>query len=180
VNYKNIFLSLLLLPIPTYSKSNEIRIQELKEAQFKKEIELSEIGKMITEKDELLASYDEKSQCLLSNLVDRKTALLEEKNGNQLSREEKQHLAEALRNEVNEFLNALYKSYEEQKNAAEVITNEIFHKDNVKGFKELESLKFFLIRCAFEQDLVIKLVYKYAACLQELIKINQELTALDK
>ena len=183
MNYKHMILSALLLPfaINSYGKSVEARIKELQEAQFRKELELSEIGKIISEKDVFLNSFDEDSQYLLRLLINRKKTELIAKNGGiKLSKEEEKKLGEELRNSVNEFLYAVCAAYKAQKNVADIIKNGIFQEDSSNDLKELESLKFFLIRSAFERELVIKFVDKYSVCIQELIKINQELAKLNK
>lgn len=183
MNYKSIALIAILLPVTvmSYCKSAEARIKELKDAQFKKELELSDLGEIITKKDQILNSFDDDSQYLLRLLINRKKAKIEEKNdGKKLSKEEEKQLAEELRNSVNEFLHVFGAAYKEHRNVADMITNGMFHEDDIKGLKELESLKFFLIKSAFERSLIMKFIDKYKICLQELIKINQELANLEK
>jgi hypothetical protein len=176
-------LSALLAPfsINSYGKNIETRIKELKEARLQKQLEISSLGETIAKKNEILSAFTEESQYLLRALIKRKKAILEAKNGGiTLSSEEEKQLAAELRNSTNEFLCTVYAAYENANNIEGMLVNGFFDEDNPEGNKLFESLKFFLIKSTFERDLVIELVKKYEVCIQELIKINQELDSLKK
>jgi len=181
MNFRNIALITLLLPMASYGKSIEARIKELKEAQFKKELEVDGLGKMIEEKEELLRNFDQSSQLLLELLVDKKLEELKTKNNyKQLSNEEVKEFTESIRNSVNTFMNDFGFAYKDKKNIKNLLIEGLFNQDNLENIKEFESLKFFLIRCAFARGFLVKIIEKYEIAIHELISIDQELSHLEK
>lgn len=181
MTYKGMFLSALtvLIPITSYTNENSARIKELEEALFEKQLELSEIGEMIAKRDELLRSFEEGYQDLFTSLVEKKVTQIETNNdGKELSKDEKRPIAQELLNSINRYTYAVYEAYLGKETIKNMLTDGLFNQDDLDGCPEFESLKFFLIRCTFERGLVVKLVQKYEACIQELSTINQELDTL--
>lgn len=63
-------LSVLLVPFAVSSNNNvDVRIQELQKDQFEKELELSQMSKMIMEKEELLGSIKSKGDAIYSSIA---------------------------------------------------------------------------------------------------------------
>jgi hypothetical protein len=182
MTYKGIILSVLLAPFTIIGNNNvDIRIQELEEKFFQKELELSDLGKMIAEKDELLSSFDSDCQNYLRFFINKKIKQLEEKNdGKSLSEEEEKQLANELRKMVNEFLYTFCDACRNKKDIKDMLLEGLFYQDESTGIKEFESFKFYLIRSTFEREITIRLIKKYEHCIQELIVIKAELENLQK
>ncbi|MCX5922210.1 MAG: hypothetical protein NTX86_02690 [Candidatus Dependentiae bacterium] len=181
MNYKGVSLTVFLLPFAIASYGNDVkaRIQELKVVEFQKERELSDLGEMIAKRDEILRSFHDDSQYLLRELIKRKTAELEVKNGvGGLSEEEKQRIADESRSFVNDFLFDFCKKCDSNENIENILSEGLVYQE--EGVKSFESLRFFLIRCAFERDFIMRLVKKYEICIQETRLIKQELKDLEK
>lgn len=180
MNYKNIAFIALLLPltIASYGKNIEIQIKELLEDQLSKEWALSEIGEIIAKKESFLENFSEKTQALLNALTARKKAKLESQNNSKLSDEETKKLANELRDAAYNFFHTAYAAAQGEGSIEGILTNGMFDDDIYEDNKELNALKFFLIQCAFERNLMIKLVQQYESYIQELGKINRELGKL--
>ncbi len=174
MNYKNIMLAAFLLPvtITSYGQSVETRIQKLKEAQFQKELELSEIGEMIDKKCDLLTSYKSNAFYYWKHLQEKKINELQEKN--KLSKEDCEKAIAGLEILFEECLKNIGTAFDAAKDIKRLIQNELF---DTNGF---ENLRLALLRVVFEQHLIEKLIVKYEACIQELIIINKELISLKK
>lgn len=179
MNFKNIALIMLLLPAISYCKSTEAHIKELEETQFQKELELSNLGEMIAKRDILLRSFNTEVSDLSFHLQMREIARLEEDNGGkELSDEERNQVADSLRKSINEFDISVGAAYENMNIPDGMLSEGLFNKEGSEDIKELQSKRFFQLRCTFERELIIKLVKRYEKCMQELTKINQELTNL--
>lgn len=155
--YKSILLSVLLLPISSYSKSTETRLKELKETQFQKELESSNIFKMSIDKAELLDKYKENA---LNNL--------------KLSNPEKELF------EIEALLNQLIDDFESEltkaKNLKQIFKNGIINSSSSHS----DALRIALLLVVLEKRIIDKLGIKYEACVEELIKLNVELENLKK
>lgn len=176
--FKGIFLSVLLSPLAIASHSGkiEMQIRKLQEMQFKKALELSNLGKMIAEKDAFLRSYKEEVFSIWLSLRSIQVTTLEEMSGKPLSEEEIGKIGRAIEDSNNIFL---YKFYEtEVKDAKEMLTKELYAEENSAFPNSFQSMKFILLRSIFEREFLVKLVDKYATCAQELIEINIKLIAL--
>lgn len=157
--YKNIALIALLLPVASYSKSNEVRIKELKEAQFQKELEISNVSEMIDKKGEFFSNYK-------SSALDCLTTI-QEKNESSKSEDEMENL-------LDQFIKNIGVEFDGSKDIKQMFKNGLDSKGNN------ESLRVALLRVMLEQRLIQKLIIKYEECAQELIMINQELINLKK
>lgn len=70
MDYKKLCLSVFLVPFAVSSNNNaDVRIQELQKDQFEKELELSQMSKMIMEKAEFLDSIKSKGDAIYSSLA---------------------------------------------------------------------------------------------------------------
>lgn len=179
MNHTYVLLSALLLPAIIYGKNNDTYIKELEEVQFKKELEISELGKMIAERNNDLSSFEEIGQNILEYLLAKKIAKLE-MSGIKLKKNEIDQLAVDLRSSANKFVSDFFVAYEKNENIEIILQKGLLNDENLKILKELESLNFFLVRSAFERILTQKLVKKYAMCIQELSLINQKIEQLNK
>jgi hypothetical protein len=178
MTYKNIFLSILLVPLTAMgSSTTDTQIQQLKKKFLQKELELSDLGAMIEEKNELLLSFKTDVQYLLGTLRDKKVLQIEEKTGKLLSQEEKTKLWVELRSDAIDFVYTFCADYENQKSITDVLVKGLIHENS--DDVEFESLSFYLIRCAFERPLLIHLIAEYENCLQELRAIENEITTLN-
>ena len=180
MEYKKIMLFVVLLSAVGMSCAGEVSVrqQELEKACFEKELELSNLGKMIDEKIDFLDSFTNNSQFLLKELIDKNKIELEQKNKVfEWSKEEESNLENKIRNEVNDFLFTFYEKYQNCGDIRNMLVEGLFYqKDGVEGF---EKLKFFLVLSAFEHDFLKTLVKRYEACVQDLINIKQKLNSLE-
>jgi hypothetical protein len=176
MNYKNILLAMLLVPLAAIGKNTTAaRIQELDEKIFQKHLELSNLGTAITEKEELLALLKSEMQDRYALIIDKKTKELEEKNGGKsLSPDEGARLYTELRDELQGFYQKLDIAFKNKENITGMLVNGLFQED------DFQSLRFYLIRYAFEHEILKRLVKKYEILIQEWISIETELEKLKK
>jgi hypothetical protein len=163
MSYKGMLLSALLVPVvaTSYCKDSvDSRIQQLKEARFQKELELSELGAKIAEKQNLLEEMYEDANAhisvILSNLK------LEEQASDQ-------YISEI--NASSERFEELFSNKESIKGL--LLKELIIEEEPFPG--DFEVFKFWKLRGKFEHNLLETYIEKYEVCLQELIEINREL-----
>ena len=177
MTYKNIFLSILLVPLTAMSNSpTDAHIHQLQKKILQKELELSSLGAMIAEKDKLLSSFGPEIRDLLRTLIDKRTEQLEEEQGKILSEEEKRKLFVELRDASIGFVCTFCADYGNQQSIEGVLTNGLICQQGEN--MEFESLRFFLLRCAFERPILRHLIAEFETCLQELRTIENEVNAL--
>lgn len=177
MNYKKTFLSLLLVPLAVIGDTTNMK--QLEKKLLQKELELSNLGTLIAEKDKMLASFELEIQYIFTAVIDKKVQQLEEKSSKPLSREEREKLAKELQNTALEFVRVFCADYQNQKAVSGILSKGLIQVDSNGDFLEFESLKFYLIRCAFERPLLRHLIAEYEHCLQELRAIQNEITALN-
>ena len=181
MNFKNVLLSALLLPAMMCGTNNDTAIKELEEAQFKKELEISKIGKMIAEIDTQMRSFWDNHAQLLKELKNLKKAVFREENENkQLSEDEINKLSPAIEEDVSKFIDGLNKICEKQLDLNDYLIKELIHNDAIFTAGKFSSLKFFVLKFNFERKLLEKLVRKYGFLMNELIAINKRLMILTK
>jgi hypothetical protein len=180
MTYKGMLLSALLAPCAIIGDNSvDIRIQQLEDEYFQKELELSRLGDMIAERDKLLSSLDSESQNLFESLKYKKIKQLEKKNdGKPLSEIEQNQLSDALQDAVNEFINIFVATCREKKDIKGILSEGLFVRDENAVIPEFESLRFHLIRAGVERDLIILLVKQYEDCIRKLLAIETELENL--
>lgn len=181
---KNMLLSVLLIPATIIGKDTiDVRMQKLEEKLSQKELELSNLGKMIAEKDEFFSSFNMESQRLLRLLIDKRVKQLEEqKSGKSLSQEEKNKVAIEMQNKANEFLYKFFDALKGDKAIDGMLSEGLFQKNEIAGEAgaDFESLRFYLIRHTFEQMITMHLVKKYEDCIKEYRDLLRELSNLQK
>lgn len=156
-----------------YGGKHDKRIKELEEAQFKKELELSELGEIIDKKyssldlykTHLLNHYWTPSQENKSIVLQKQNESL--KTGCIKSRSE-------IEGSFDRFLKEVGTAFNSAKNIRSIIEEEKLDQINIEDFRIV------LLRVILEQNILEKLVEKFEISIQELTKINQELTILKK
>lgn len=181
MTYKGILLSTLLMPYAIIADNSvDIRIEQLEEKSFQKELELSRLGDVITEKCKFLSSFVSDSKDLFKSLLSEEVNKLEKKNGKTVSKEE---VEGQLSNELNDATRDFFCTFVNAAEGNKSIKGELvklFQLDETDIAGDLGLLKFRLIRYMFERGLLVDLVQKYENCLQELIEINIKLENLKK
>ncbi|MDR3549987.1 MAG: hypothetical protein P4L31_01110 [Candidatus Babeliales bacterium] len=158
MNLKNIALIVLLLPIASYSNSTESRIKELREAQFQKELEISNLTEVLIKRHKSLARYKSNTSDFL-----------------ELLRESNEQL------KIDASLDQLIEDFKEEfDNAIDI--KQLFSKSFLESDSEVsyESLRIWTLVVTVERRLIDKLTVKCETCVKELIKINKELKNSEK
>jgi hypothetical protein len=171
MNYKSVFLGMLIVPFATMGNNIITYKQELEERFLQKQLELSNLGAMIAEKDRLFASLEAESVNVFRSLVDKRAKLLEEKNGGALSETEREQLSSELRKEAIGFAKTFWVDYNDQKKIEGVLVGGLIAEIN-----SFESFKFYLIHWMFEWQFLRGLIAKYERCLEELRVMQNEAT----
>jgi hypothetical protein len=162
MHFKRIALMALLSPIFGYSK-NEARVSELKEAQYKKSIEIQEIAKRISEADEYIHSCAINYDRLVDWIIQKKKS-----NGIRIDKEK-------IRQELTSLLETCKEIFLGKRQFDLNLQYELFDKDDVDAIDSFKSLSFMCMHGVTERTILTSLVLRYQACLQELLNINQEL-----
>lgn len=170
MTYKGMFLSALLVPVAvtSYGKTDvEQKIQQLREKRYQKELELSELGAKISEKQDLLASMWSKTNDFVLEMAEKK----------KLSEQE----VEAFLKEINDSADS-FETYIEHVLAAREDVKQKFVKTLLKtenrSLEDFEAAKFYVIRNILEHNLLKVLLESFEASLQEMIEIDRELDVL--
>ena len=159
---KVILLNTFFLPfaLVSYHPSSEMRIKELKELHFQKQLQLSDIGKMIADRDEFIRSSKEILSPVFSSIKNKKIDALVKKNG-KVSQEEINKIEEEIENSNDFFLKKYYES--DHKDIKEVLMTELFDQESINtSFTSFESLRFTLLRIIMEHSFLLNLTEKYA------------------
>jgi hypothetical protein len=168
------FIALLVSATSTYCvESIAMQIQELKDYRFKKELELSDLGKMISEKDELFQSMWQAANNFSLKLINEKKKSLN------LNEQEVKEFTQALNTSLANFGEALNEAIIIKKNVKQFFVKELLDERNRES-KGLETLKFHIIRNSLEFQLLRTLIERYEEGHQELIEINSKLADLQK
>jgi uncharacterized protein YhaN len=178
MTYKGMFLSALLVPvaITSYAKNTvdskvsvEAQIEQLKEKRYQKQLELSELGIKIAEKQELLEDMYDDACSAWTKMLDSL----------ELEDQEREDFIQEKRSSSEEFKKLLKYSLEVKKDVNGLLVGEIL--DEEKPFpSDFNFSKFWVLRGRFEYDLLVTFIERYEACLQELIEIDSEMEVLLK
>jgi len=164
-----ITLAVLMVPTFGYGKSNEVRIQELRKAQYHKRLEISDLAERISKSDDFINSCRVKYQLYLQLALQKKFAT--PANEVELSKQIAE-INNALINDVRSVLRG-------EKSLDKSLAKELFDQKNPNMIDAFESLKFLFIRGVTERDLLEALVASYEARIVELSAINKELLSLE-
>jgi hypothetical protein len=175
--YKSLALAALLLPFSGYGVSKEARIKELKEAQYKKIMELQSLGKIILACDEYKNASLQKYFDLLRDAVVRKE---EEQHcgSEELSTEDIEEMILEDNAIISSDLAAVLQGKKREFNHS--VLKETYDLEDADGLYAFNSTKFIQISITLEQQIMLLVLEKYEICLQELLKTTQELTDLRK
>lgn len=169
--HKITLLTSLLIPATfiTYGQNIDAQIRELKNSRFEKQLELSDLGKRIAEKDELLHSIALGARNFFTELIKKK----------ELNEQEAKEFGRALNTSLENFEKALDEAIIVKKNVKQFFVKELL-KENNKKVEDFETFKFAIIRITLERNLMKTFVEQYEDCQQELIEIDQKLADLQK
>ena len=170
--YKNIALIALLLPLFGYGITKEARIKELKEAQYKKSVEIQDLVKRISDADEYIRSCVSQYHTLVDIVVQKK------KQANVSAKIEEQKIRLEIEQSLQCLLDSLEKIFLGKRAFDLDLINELFDQNDVDAIDSFKSLSFMCMRGATERTILTGLVVRYQRCLQELLNINQELNNL--
>ena len=179
MDYKSIFLSILLVPIAAVcNDARDKCIQQLEEQLFQKELELSNLGKMIEERDDYLASFGIDSKAI-AKLMEKEVQKWKEKNpGKPFTEEARDQIKALIIHPAYEFSVAFFAACNNGVDIKDMLTGGLFRYNESDDAKEFESLKFYFIRCSIEQELLAALVKQYEKCIQDLLDISVEIESL--
>lgn len=161
MTFKNMLYCTLLVPLFTFGNTEQ-RVQELNNELSSKMLIISDIGKKIAEKEELIESMTYK----VSN--DWQEILLS------LNEEEKQEFNE----EINAFLKRTNQVLSREINVKNFLIQELF--ENQKKNFALGRIKSAQIRILIERNIWKNLFVSYEQILSELIEIDHQLDILKK
>lgn len=173
-------LSFILLPVTITSYGNDVeaRIKELEQKYFEKELEISDLGKMIAERDEILRCARQNIGILWDTIKRQKADAIARKHGKDLSEEEFEQVGIIMQASLNEFVKQFVVALGANQEIKGMLTKGLYDQENIDSATSFESARFILTRAILEHMLLEKLVAKYEACVEELIKFSRELTAL--
>lgn len=178
---KSMLLGILLVPFAVVcSDAKDKRIQQLEEELFQKKLELSNLGKMIEERDDYLASFGIDSKAI-AKLMEKEVQKWKEENPGKLFTEEARNQIKALIiHPAYDFSVAFFSACNNGVNIKGMLADGLFRYNESGDAKEFESLKFYFIRCSIEQELLAALVERYEKCIQDLLDISLEIENLQK
>jgi len=181
VNYKNLILAGLFLPVFGYTQEDVVRLEELRELQGEKGLKIRHLGKLIAEGEEYLRYASSIYWDLVRQTTEkRKKALdiLAKENGTKKIKEKELEQIIFDENDLiyRELVNAL-RGKQEFKHS---LLNELFDLEKLATRNAFNPDTFLIIRTALEQELMILVTIEYQKCLQELIEINKEIITLEK
>jgi hypothetical protein len=163
MNYKNIFLSFLLATFSiTRCNNTEIQIKQLKEDLYKKELELSRLGKEIEEQEQLLESMFDKAANIMAHELHSLTE--HEK------KEFKGRIALFAKNVDHILTNTKVTNF---------LMNEFFSNEKADNIKP-HRIKSLMIRFIVEKQILKRLFQRFENCLQQVVQLDAELNELEK
>lgn len=172
MTYKGMLLSALLVPVAVTSYGKESvdpRIKQLKEARYQKELELSELGTKIAEKEELLHLMWEKMDEAIAELAEKKN----------LKKQEFEVFIKEINDRKRAFEKYIEGAFESKEDIRQQLVVELYDPEN-KQFEYFDRVKFYVVREKLESDLLKTLINSYVERLQELIKIDCEIDYIVK
>lgn len=175
--YKNIVVLSLLLPALSYGKNmdTEKRIQELKKAKFEKQLEVSNLGKLILEKEELIESFIMKAGDFKRILISQKQEAATQNNGdNPLKNDAIEQIRADAHEPLHLFLKNITKAISQEKNIKGHLANQIFNEETGR----FDMCRLAVIGVWFETELMNDYIAQYESAIQELIDIEKELDHL--
>ena len=159
MKFKSLILSIFLIPFALFGNCTKTQLIELK---FKKEMELSDLGKAIAEKYRYCQSIRQDAINILNKEAYKKG----------LGEQEITEFGKMVDQELDSFVAQL----NNVKNVNGFLTKELFKKSEDNQLDEdFEAVKFFLIIIINEYRIIKTLIQKYEVLEQERREINQKL-----
>lgn len=194
MTYKSKFLILFLVPCTMFGKNAvkldkqiDVQIQDLKQKVYQKELELFNLSEKISELDKHLLAFSSEPYEILNSLIEIQ-ANDKRRDGISLSQKDQDELANEFRDKANEFLSKFVDTLEKNAMKEGILVKNLFQKTGSPSSVEFEkfdtedfeSLKFYLIRRIFDQQLMRHLIEKYDQCVTEYSILMNELINLQK
>lgn len=172
-------LSILLVPLAVVcSDAKDKRIQQLEEQLFQKKLELSNLGKMIEERDDYLVSFGIESKAI-AKLMEKEVQKWKEENlGKPFTKEARDQIKASIICAAHEFSATFFAACDKNMNIKDMLTDGLFRQNESVGASEFDSLKFYLIRYALEHELMVALVKRYENCIQDALALWAEIESL--
>ncbi len=164
---KLLLICLFLSPLMNGQDRNK-QIQELKDCRLKKMQALSNLGKKIVKKDQLLRSIPQ----TMDMLTDQSGLNIN------LHNEKSEEFRNATRNMIEILAKTLEEKIFAKRNVKHFLVKELLTRNNDR--QNFETLKFFAVRYIFEESHLKALVEQYEEDQQELIEIEERLAELQK
>lgn len=176
--YKSILLTLLLVPF-TMADNNpkNMRIKELEETISQKELEITNLGNIIAQKDELLDEQKSDWRNRIELIIYQRVQQLEKQNdGKSLSQEDQNKVEAETRKKAVEFLDTFFDVLNSGKEIKGMLTDSLFQDDETS----CGLFKFYYVRLALDMQIIFDLVKKYENCIKERNMLRNELIDLQK
>jgi hypothetical protein len=167
----------------------DLQMQELKEKIYQKELEILNLGEMISKIDGRILDLNSEAYEILYSVVESQASKFKEQNdGKSLSKEDKDKITIELRDKANEFYYKLFDAFRDNTVTKGMLKenlfqqNEIVEKAKFESFdiEKFESVKFYVIRIGFEELIIKHFVEKYDHCVTEYSALMNELINLQK
>ncbi len=140
---------------------------------LQKQITISELGKLIAEKDTFIRTFNKNIESIYTTILNDLIDEWEQENGTSLSSEEIDEIAQNLELSINKFLKEFNAVPIEDLH--DFIVNELYDQENFESITAFQPIKFLLLRTLFEKNLLAELVNLYATSVQELYQMNEQL-----
>ena len=164
MTYKNLLLIALLAPLSILGNEKELQLLELK---FKKEAELSELGKTIADKYLYIRSIWKEEINIFKRQIEKAGYNDEE--------------AKEFGRLIDEKLDAFIEVFSNEKNINGFLVKELFQKSENKQMEvDFDAIKFFLIIIRNEYRIIKTLIEGYEILEQQYREINQKFIALNQ
>jgi hypothetical protein len=164
MNYKAMLLAALLVPCTIFSNETvDTRIQQLKKDLYAKELELSDLSKIIEEKQGWIDLIRNNQREFAHQIF----------SGSDVQENE------ALRTVVSSFQQELNRVCDSKKDLQQFLLKKLLD-NNPGSFCEIERMKSWCIRYYVEYNFLSKLTKRYEECVQEMLAIEIELEELQK
>ena len=167
MNKKSLLISLTMPFFMCANNGVDDRIKELNDLRFQKELELSELGAKIAEKQKLIEEMYHDECSLFTEKVE----------SSKLEGQDLENFIQAWHTASKEFESLLNQAINTKKVVKGFLLREL-----ISGEKfcpnDFNASKFWILRGTCEHDLLEMLIMRYEVGLQELIEIDKEIAAL--
>jgi hypothetical protein len=172
----------LFLVISANTSCNQNINSDLKKLRgdfLKKELELSELGKNISEQETIISSYSPKFMAIYEQAIEKRKDTLHKNAGKNLTAQERSEITDLIDKNFDDFLEKL-KLLLDPSNKERVLVQELFKKEEANPFNSFDSIKFHTIRTLIEFAILATLVEQYEDSLREFVFIADQIETLEK